>query len=344
LDTATSAPRIGLVMGDPCGISPELAARLLADEEIVGAAAILVIADARVLAEGAQAAGVQLDLPAVKRAADAELAPGRPVLLDLGHLDPASVRRGEASAAGGGYALENFKTGLGLARDGVLDALCFTPFNKQALRLAGNPFEDEMQFAAHFLGYDGPHGEFNVLENLWNARVTSHVALKDVSSLLSVERILGALDLTQRSMKAAGFARPRIAVAALNPHAGDGGAFGREEIDVIAPAVEEAKRRQLAVDGPFPSDTVWLRARAGQYDAVLTMFHDQGQIAIKLMGFDKGVTVLGGLPVPIATPAHGTAYDIAGKGVANPEAARRAFRIACAMASARRPPASAALS
>jgi 4-hydroxythreonine-4-phosphate dehydrogenase len=258
------------------------------------------------------------------------------VLLDLGHLDPASVRRGEASAAGGGYALENFRTGLGLARDGVVDALCFTPFNKQALRLAGNPFEDEMQFAAHFLGYDGPHGEFNVLENLWNARVTSHVALKDVSSLLSVERILGALDLTERSMKAAGFARPRIAVAALNPHAGDGGAFGREEIDVIAPAVEEAKRRQLAVDGPFPSDTVWLRARAGQYDAVLTMFHDQGQIAIKLMGFDKGVTVLGGLPVPIATPAHGTAYDIAGKGIANPEAARRAFRIACAMGAARR--------
>ena len=336
METTTSAPRIGLVMGDPCGISPELAARLLADEEIVGAAAILVIADARILAGGAEAAGVSLNLPAVTRAADAELAPGRPVLLDLGHLDPASVRRGEASAAGGGYALENFKTGLGLARDGVLDALCFTPFNKQALRLAGNPFEDEMQFAAHFLGYDGPHGEFNVLENLWNARVTSHVALKDVSALLSAERILGALDLTERSMKAAGFARPRIAVAALNPHAGDGGAFGREEIDVIAPAVEEAKRRQLAVEGPFPSDTVWLRARAGQYDAVLTMFHDQGQIAIKLMGFDKGVTVLGGLPVPITTPAHGTAYDIAGKGIANPEAARRAFRIACTMGAARR--------
>jgi 4-hydroxythreonine-4-phosphate dehydrogenase len=336
LDTTSTVPRIGLMMGDPCGISPELTARLLADEESVGAAAILVIADARILAGGAAAAGVDLDLPAVQRAADAELAPGRPVLLDLGHLDPASVRRGEASAAGGAYALKNFTTGLGLARDGVLDALCFTPFNKQALRLAGNPFEDEMQFAAHFLGYDGPHGEFNVLENLWNARVTSHVPLKDVSGLLSIERILGALDLTERSMKAAGFARPRIAVAALNPHGGDGGNFGREEIDVIVPAVEEAKRRQLAVEGPFPSDTVWLRARAGQYDAVLTMFHDQGQIAIKLMGFDRGVTVLGGLPVPIATPAHGTAYDIAGKGIANPEATRRAFCIACAMGAARR--------
>jgi 4-hydroxythreonine-4-phosphate dehydrogenase len=336
MKSETSVPRIGLVMGDPCGISPELTARLLADPEVTGAAAILVIGDARVLGRGAAVAGVELDLPAVRRAAEAEPAPGRPALLDLGHLDPASVTAGEASAAGGGFALENFRTGLALARDRVVDALFFTPFNKQALRLAGNPFEDEMQFASHFLGYDGPHGEFNVLENLWNARVTSHVALKDVSGLLSQDRILGALDLTQRSMQAAGFARPRIAVAALNPHAGDGGNFGREEIDVIAPAVAEAKRRQMAVDGPFPSDTVWLRARAGQYDAVLTMFHDQGQIAIKLMGFDKGVTVLGGLPVPIATPAHGTAYDIAGKGVANPEASRRAFKIACAMGAARR--------
>ena len=336
MTSASVAPRIGLMMGDPCGISPELTARLLADEEIVGAAAILVIADSRVLAGGAKTAGVELDLASVKRAADADIAPGRPVLLDLGHLDPASVSVGEASAAGGAYALENFRTGLGLARDGVVDALCFTPFNKQALRLAGNPFEDEMQFAANFLGYDGPHGEFNVLDALWNARVTSHIALKDVSGLLTADRILNALDLTDRSMKAAGYARPRIAVAALNPHAGDGGNFGREEIEVIGPAVEEAKRRQFAVDGPFPADTVWLRARAGQYDAVLTMFHDQGQIAIKLMGFDKGVTVLGGLPVPIATPAHGTAYDIAGKGIANPEATRRAFRIACAMGTARR--------
>jgi 4-hydroxythreonine-4-phosphate dehydrogenase len=336
MNSANAAPRIGLVMGDPCGISPELTARLLADTEIVNAAAILVIADARVLAAGAETAGVALDLPSVTRAVDADIAPGRPALLDLGHLDPVSVRVGEASAAGGAYALENFRTGLGLARDGGVDALCFTPFNKQALRLAGNPFEDEMQFAAHFLGYDGPHGEFNVLDALWNARVTSHVPLKEVSGLLTADRILNALDLTDRSMKAAGFSRPRIAVAALNPHAGDGGNFGREEIDIIAPAVDEARRRQLAADGPFPADTVWLRARAGQYDAVLTMFHDQGQIAIKLMGFDKGVTVLGGLPVPIATPAHGTAYDIAGKGVANPEATRRAFRIACAMGTARR--------
>jgi 4-hydroxythreonine-4-phosphate dehydrogenase len=125
---------------------------------------------------------------------------------------------------------------------------------------------------------------------------------------------------------------PRIAVAALNPHAGDGGAFGREDIDIIAPAVAKARETGIHADGPFPSDTVFLRARDGHYDAVLTMYHDQGQIAIKLLGFDKGVTVLAGLLVPITTPAHGTAFDIAGQGIANPEPTRRAFAVACRMA------------
>ena len=125
-------------------------------------------------------------------------------------------------------------------------------------------------------------------------------------------------------MAAAGFAAPRIAVAALNPHAGDNGNFGREEIDILAPAVQAAQAKGIACDGPYPSDTVFVRARAGQFDAVLTMFHDQGQIAMKLIGFDKGVTLLGGFPMPITTPAHGTAYDIAGKGIANIGASRNA--------------------
>lgn len=328
--------RIGLVMGDPCGISPELTARLLAMPETAQQAGILVIGDRRVLAEGETVAKVSLTLPLVRRAEDARLALGQPVFLDLGHLDPASITLQKASAQGGGFAMTNFKHGLELARHGLVDALCFTPFNKTALRLAGNPYEDELQLAADVLGHKGAYGEFNVLEKIWNARVTSHVPLARVSSLITVERIIDALRLTHNAMQAAGFARPRIAVAALNPHAGDNGNFGREEIDVIGPAVEKAKQMRLAVEGPFPSDTVYLRARDGKFDAVLSMFHDQGQIAIKLMGFDKGVTVLGGLPIPICTPAHGTAYDIAGQGIANPEATRQAFRIACRMGAARR--------
>jgi 4-hydroxythreonine-4-phosphate dehydrogenase len=330
-----AAVRIALVMGDPCGISPELTAKLLAGPDIVARAAILVIGDLRVFRGGATVAKADVPLAVAARADDARPAPGRPAFLDLRNLDPAAIRVGEASAAGGAFAMANFKHALALAKAGAVDAICFTPFNKQALRLGGNPYEDEIQLAADALGHAGPCSEFNVLENIWNARVTSHVPLAEVSHLLSVESILRSLSLTDDALKAAGFASPRIAVAALNPHAGDGGNFGREEIDVIGPAVEAARARQIRADGPFPADTVFLRARDGKYDAVLTMYHDQGQIAIKLMGFDRGVTVLGGLPVPICTPAHGTAYDIAGKGVANVEATRRAFLLAAKMGETR---------
>jgi 4-hydroxythreonine-4-phosphate dehydrogenase len=135
-------------------------------------------------------------------------------------------------------------------------------------------------------------------------------------------------------MQAAGFERPRLAVAGLNPHAGDSGNFGREEIHVIEPAVRAAATRQLAVEGPFSPDTVFLRVKAGLHDAVLTMYHDQGQIAMKLIGFDRGITLIGGYPFPITTPAHGTAFDIAGQGKANLGATRRAFEIAADMAKA----------
>jgi 4-hydroxythreonine-4-phosphate dehydrogenase len=330
-----SPVRVALVMGDPCGISPELTAKLLSLPEASAQAGVLVIGDLRVFREGEAVAKVKVPLAVVREVADAKPAPGKVTFLDLANLDPASVKRGEASAEGGAYAMANFKFALGLAKRNAVDAICFTPFNKQALRLAGNPYEDEMQLAADELGFEGPHGELNVLEKIWNARVTSHVPLSRVSSLLSVDAIVRALQLTHDSLKAAGFPSPRIAVAALNPHAGDGGNFGREEIDVIAPAVAKAKELQIRADGPFPSDTVFLRARGGAYDAVLTMYHDQGQIAIKLMGFDRGVTVLGGLPVPICTPAHGTAYDIAGAGIANVEATRRAFLLACEMGRSR---------
>jgi 4-hydroxythreonine-4-phosphate dehydrogenase len=197
--------------------------------------------------------------------------------------------------------------------------------------LAGNRFEDELRYAADHLGWEGPVGEFNVLGRLWNARVTSHVPMSQVASLLTRERILEAIALTDASMRRAGFERPRIAVAALNPHAGDGGAFGREEIEVIAPAIEAARAQGIETSGPFPADTVYLRARDGAFDSVLTMYHDQGQIAIKLLGFSRGVTLLGGLPMPVTTPAQGTAYDIAGKGVASPEALRHAFALAQAL-------------
>jgi 4-hydroxythreonine-4-phosphate dehydrogenase len=317
MDSASRArPVIALAMGDPCGISPELTAKVVALDEVRKAAQVVVIGDRRVFDEGARIAGIA---PKVE-------------FVDLKHLDPATVKRGVASREGGASALANYRHALRMAADGQAQAVCFTPFNKQAMRLAHPPYEDEIGFTSGVLGFKGAATEFNILEGLWNARVTSHIPLAKVSSALSIDAIVGALELTAIALRAAGFQPPRIGVAALNPHAGDGGNFGREEIDIIEPAVKKAKAKGLPADGPYPADTVFVRARAGQFDAVLTMFHDQGQIAMKLLGFDRGVTLLGGYPFPICTPAHGTAYDIAGKGVANVGAARAALLLAARMA------------
>lgn len=311
---------MGVVLGDPAGVGAELAARLLEGLSAQELERITVIGDVRQLAAGARVAGVRL--PEVR-------------LLDRANADPQAIPLGRACAEGGRAALDNFSAALELGRAGALDAVCFTPLNKQALRLAGNRFEDELRFAADFLGWQGPVGEFNILDRLWNARVTSHVPLSHVASLLSVARIVDALVLTDSVMRRAGFATPRIAVAALNPHAGDGGAFGREEIDVIAPAITAARQQGIEASGPYPADTVYLKAREALFDAVLSMYHDQGQIAMKLLGFSQGVTLLGGLPIPVTTPAQGTAYDIAGQGLARPDALRQAFALAAAMGAAR---------
>lgn len=329
-------PIIALAMGDPAGISPELTARLLALDDVTNKARIVVIGDRRVLDDGARVAGVTPDL--IYASADVDLSKEQraPIFIDLGHLDPASVARGTATAEGGRFALTNYRHALTMARDGRADAVCFTPFNKKAMRLARPVYDDEISFSAEVVGLDGPASEFNVLDALWNARVTSHIPLAEVASQITRDRVLRAIRLTDASMRTAGFAHPRIAVAGLNPHAGDGGNFGREEIDAIGPAVEEAIAGGIAAEGPFPADTVFLRAKGGAFDAVLTMYHDQGQIAMKLMGFDRGVTLLGGFPFPISTPAHGTAYDIAGKGIASVGAARAAILLAAEMAQKQR--------
>jgi 4-hydroxythreonine-4-phosphate dehydrogenase len=145
-----------------------------------------------------------------------------------------------------------------------------------------------------------------------NPRVTSPVPLKDVAGLLNTDEVVAAITLAHQTLQAAGFVRPRIAVAALNPHAGDGGTIGREEIEIIGPAVQQAQREQIACEGPFPFDTLYLKVRDGEYDCAVSMYHDQGQIALKLLGFNMGISVHAGSPFPMATPAHGTAFDIVG--------------------------------
>jgi 4-hydroxythreonine-4-phosphate dehydrogenase len=330
-ESSADRPTIALAMGDPAGVSPELAARLLADEEIRRSARIVVFGDRRILDEGAKVAGVALDIDVVPPPAPQK--PGeRPVLVDLGHLEPAAVRLGVATPEGGAFAIENFRRALAMAQAGEADAVCFTPFNKQAMRYVYPGYDDEIRFVSDVIGFHGAAREFNILEGLWNARVTSHIPLSDVAKTITTEQILAELTLADQCLRTAGFAQPRIAVAGLNPHAGDGGNCGREEIEVIAPAVKAGAARGFNVSGPYPADTVFVRAQKGAFDAVLTMYHDQGQIAMKLIGFERGVTLLGGFPFPICTPAHGTAYDIVGRGIANAGASRQAFLLAARMA------------
>ncbi|MGV1756825.1 4-hydroxythreonine-4-phosphate dehydrogenase PdxA [Rhizobium sp. A22-96] len=331
-DAANIRPVIALAMGDPAGISAELATRVLALPEIKEAAHIVAIGDRRILDEGAKVAGLSLELQDASLESIGDAGTDSHVFIDLQNLDPADVTRGEATLAGGKFATRNFREALMLAHSGHAQAVCFTPFNKKAMRLAYPGYDDEIRFVSDVLGFTGRLREFNVLEKVWNARVTSHIPLSQVASSLSIDGILDGLELTMACLKSAGYDDPKIAVAGINPHAGDGGSFGMEEIDIIEPAVAAAKARGYNVEGPFPADTVFLRALKEGFQAVLTMYHDQGQIAMKLIGFDKGVTMMGGLPFPLCTPAHGTAYDIAGKGIADVGASREAILLAARMA------------
>lgn len=340
-------PRIAVIPGEPAGIGPEIVAKLLAQPDVAQAASILLVGDRHVFDLGRRQAGVAWALRDVDPGDPGVWWQGEgPAYLGhayLGHaflgmetIGPEDVRLAEASEAGGRSSLRTLDAAVDLATAGTVDGVLFGPFNKASLHLAGMDAEDEHRYVARHIGFTGHHGEVNMLDELMTTRVTSHIALKDVVEHVTIDAVVKAIRLARDTLSATGVPRPRIGVAAINPHAGDGGNFGTEEIDVLAPAIEKARALQIDVDGPWPSDTVFLRGRDGLLDAVVTMYHDQGQIAMKLMGFDRGVTIAAGLPIPMATPAHGTAFDIAGHGKASPRAMRKAFDMICRMASGRR--------
>lgn len=318
--------RIALAIGDAAGVGPELATKLLSHAEMQDKD-ILVLGDASVLRMGAEQAGVVLDLPVIAAGALAATPPAGRVMVDLANCPAADVVLGQSSAQTGAACLQNFAAALKLAQAGLADATMFTPFNKHSMRLARPTYVDEIGFIDAMLQSPRSGREFNVLEEVWNARVTSHIPLRKVADTLTTQRILDSLRLTAEVMAGAGKPGARIGVAALNPHAGDGRNFGDEDEDVLAPAVEAAVAEGIDAKGPIPSDTVFVRAVRGEFDAVLTMYHDQGQIAMKLMGFDRGVTLIAGYGFPIVTPAHGTAFDIAGQGKADLGATLAAARL-----------------
>lgn len=337
LPASDDRPRLGLMLGDATGIGPELCARILHSRALRAEARILVVGDARVLDMGIRDAGVNLPYCRVGDIADVDWNGSEVTVLDLGNFDPTTVPRGAVSAESGRVVGETLSHMISLALAGHLDGITFAPLNKAALNAGGWRYPDEHQMFAQLTGHEGYFGEMNVLDGLWVSRATSHVALRNVVELITQERVTNAIMLADTTLRAAGLISPRLAVSALNPHAGEGGLFGVEEMTIIEPAMADARARGVLCEGPFPADTVFLQAFGGRYDGVVTMYHDQGQIATKLRGFARGVTVTAGLNTVFTTPAHGTAFDIVGRGEATTGALEQALRLAARLAAQRQP-------
>ncbi len=319
---------IALLLGDPSGIGPELVSRLLS-EEITNKANIIVIGEKNVLENGTKISGKKNNLKFVENFNEIDFQDGDKFFLDISKGKNHDYKLSECSKESGESVLSALNLALKLAKENKIDAINFGPFNKTSLKLGGNRYSDELHLMAEKLEVKNFFCEFNVIDNFWTARVTSHIPIKEVSSHIKKENILKPIKLINEAMKLNGIKTPRVAVQALNPHA----EFGTEEEEEIIPAIKEAKKIGIDADGPLPCDTSFITAYKNKnHDCIVGMYHDALQSGLKAFGFDKGVTVQGGLPVPITTPAHGTAFDIAGKNKANLEPTLNSFKIALTMA------------
>jgi 4-hydroxythreonine-4-phosphate dehydrogenase len=333
---------LAITMGDPAGIGPEIIVKAC-----LGLRARLTSGELRLLVIGSRSAldaarsllGTGIDIPTVREAGD------WPALafLEAGP-EQAPIRPGALSAEAGRFAWLAIERAVRLAQAGRVGAIVTAPLNKEALNLAGYHYAGHTEMLADLTGVRGSvmllaHGNMRV------SHVTTHVALRDVPARLTPERLRKVIDLTHAALRDLDIAEPHIAVAALNPHAGEGGLFGREDIDVSAPTIAHCNEAGLHVSGPVPGDTVFVKLRAGQFDAVVAMYHDQGHIPVKLLGFEvdpatgrwealSGVNITLGLPIIRTSVDHGTAFDIAGKGIANEQSLIEAIDYALRLAAA----------
>lgn len=331
----STKPIIGVLLGDAAGVGPELIAKCAVANYYEKFCKPVVIGDVRVLrrALGVIGATDKVELQIVSDIDEIDWSKGLPVL-DQKNLDPAIVPFATKTIESGKAMLDMLKLGVELWQQGKIGGYVFGPLNKAAMHEAGLELESEHHYLAQLLGHTEPFGEINVTNGLYTTRTTSHIPIAKVSENLTLNTIGRAIRLSYKTLKSAGIENPRIGIAALNPHCGENGDCGREEIDVIAPAIAEAQKNGINAMGPFPSDIVFHKALVKkEFDGVVTMYHDQGQIALKLIGFEGGITVAGGFPIPIVTCGHGTAYDIAGKGLVTTASFENAVQQCSQMAS-----------
>jgi len=325
-------PVIGILMGDAAGVGPEIIAKLVSKRFFDPYCRPIIIGDMRIFERACRTTNSNNTVNVIHSVEDIIWKDGIYPLFDQNNLDPAEVPFGHLSTKSGLACLNMLKLAVQLSKDKIIDGFCFASLNKAAMKDAGCKFESEHHYMADLFGCTGPFGEINVVGNLWTTRSTSHIPIKDVSRELTIEKILKAARLCDTALKHSGISVPKIAMCALNPHCGENGLCGREEIDIITPAIETAQKEGICASGPYPSDITFVKAFNGEFNGVVTMYHDQGQIALKLKGFDQGITIAGGMPVPIATCAHGTAYDIAGTGIVKTTAFENAVKMVSKMA------------
>ena len=322
-------PIIGITMGDPASIGPEISVKALTDPKVLDMCDPLIIGDAAVMEDAVKVVCPgQVQVRAVKSVGEAVFEPGVINVYDMGLVDMDRLEYGKVSAMCGEAAFRYVEKVIALAMDGEIDATVTNALNKAAINLAGHHFAGHTEIYAHFTGTKN-YTMMLAHENLRVVHVSTHVSLREACDRVKKERVLTCIKIADEACRALGIEVPRVAVAGLNPHSGEGGLFGREEIDEIAPAIEQARALGINADGPVPPDTVFSKARGGWYDIVVAMYHDQGHIPLKVTGFVydpvkgrwsnvAGVNVTLGLPIIRASVDHGTAFGHAHQGQANP--------------------------
>jgi len=334
-------PILGVTMGDPAGVGPEIIARAFAEPAVIASSRPVVIGSAAIMKEALGLVGSPLALHVVRGIADSRWEAQTLECLDLGNVEAATLPRGEVSAAAGRAAYDYIERAIRLAQAGEIHGIVTAPVNKEALAAAGVRHSGHTEILAE-LSHTRDYAMLLMGKELRVIHVTTHVALRRVPDLVTRDRVLTTIRLAQRTMEGLGKPRARIAVAGLNPHAGEDGLFGDEEKREIAPAITAARGEGMTVIGPIPADTLFSRARGGEFDIVVAMYHDQGHIPVKTLGFEydesrktwtglSGVNVTVGLPFLRVSVDHGTAFDRAWKGAANHESMTEAIEVAVTM-------------
>lgn len=325
-------PVIGITMGDAAGIGPEVVVKAVANPVLEGICRPVVVGSRQVMEWTVQRLSLGLKVEGVESSWVALSKPGILPVWDCVPLSPEEVVLGQVSARTGRAGGKALMRAVEAALEGAFQGIVTGPVSKAALHLAGYPFPGQTEFLAH-LTHTTRFAMLLVGGGLRVALVTTHCPLEQVSRLITSEAILEKLEILHRALRTHfGTPEPRIGVCALNPHAGEGGVLGREEERVIGPAVEEANVRGIKAVGPLPADSLFARFREEGFDAILAMYHDQGLIPLKMLSFGHGVNVTLGLPIIRTSPDHGTAFDIAGQGVADPASMGEAIRLAARLA------------